>query len=438
MKHYNVSKLSDLSDLFCAIIGGKPESLEEIDWFLQKNPLNQLLSKNDVEKVIEYGGYFAEEQIDSVYALLPVEINLKNQKFILYPQELRRLNYASSLQAGSRIVNISFDKAFVILINHFNNKIQRIIARKNEIQNGLTNTEPHTANFNETNVISQKDMDSTAQRNNLQNQPESPESNTSKKRSKISSYQRSLAYQRNRQTMKNKEFQEQVEKDIKQKEREEKLEKLWQERETFEKKKEKESEELEKKKQEQEALKKKQEPQTPKKKRKSSYNPDAYQHKLAAMSEEELSALRAKHAEQMRIYRREHPEKIKSYYVKYENLSEEEREEKRAGNRRRNEKYRANHKSLISQKFKDRRAKLKAENPELLKAMDKQNNAKANRKKICNTYYQKHKEEINQKARENPKVKLYKKRYEIKQRLKKTGPVLISLLQGIIANKNGR
>ena len=33
-------------------------------------------------------------------------------------------------------------------------------------------------------------------------------------------------------------------------------------------------------------------------------------------------------------------------------------------------------------------------------------------------------------------IKVYKQRYKIKQRLKKTGPILLSLLQGIAATKN--
>lgn len=79
MKPCQFDKLADLSDLFCALIGGRPENLEEINAFLVHNPLNLLLSKHDVEKILTYSGYFAEEQIDSIYALLPVEVAIKKK-----------------------------------------------------------------------------------------------------------------------------------------------------------------------------------------------------------------------------------------------------------------------------------------------------------------------------------------------------------------------
>lgn len=78
---------------------------------------------------------------------------------------------------------------------------------------------------------------------------------------------------------------------------------------------------------------------------------------------------------------------------------------------------------------------MKAKNPELLKELDKKNNAKANRKANCSRYYQKHKEEISLKSSNNPMVKVYKRRYQVKKRLQKTGPILSSLVAALAVAK---
>ena len=111
--------------------------------------------------------------------------------------------------------------------------------------------------------------------------------------------------------------------------------------------------------------------------------------------------------------------------------------QQRSANRRRNKKYRDNNNEAIRVRHNQRRAKMKEENPELLKALDKKHNETENRKIAGQKYYQTHKEEINRKAKENPKVKEYKKRYKNKKRFQeKTGVPILSLLQGIINAKS--
>lgn len=98
-------------------------------------------------------------------------------------------------------------------------------------------------------------------------------------------------------------------------------------------------------------------------------------------------------------------------------------------------KYYQENKEKISKKHRDWRVRMKEENPELLQAIDKKHNDPEKRSKRDKSYYLKHKDEISAKARANPKTATYKRRYKIKQRLKKTGPIISSLLFGIINSK---
>ena len=168
----------------------------------------------------------------------------------------------------------------------------------------------------------------------------------------------------------------------------------------------------------------------------SRYSKQKYQEQKKSRTEEEKQAYREKARLRMQKYRAEHPEKVVEQRKrlqkektamqklqelfasrqKYRNLSEEKREQ-------------------IRLKRREQRAALKAENPELLKELDRQRNNHKNRAKTSHNYYERHKEEISRKARENPKVKIYKQRYKQKQRLKKTGPRLLQILQGIVNNK---
>lgn len=167
---------------------------------------------------------------------------------------------------------------------------------------------------------------------------------------------------------------------------------------------------------------------------------ESYHRRRAEMTEEEKEISRKKSREYRRKWRAANPEKVAQGVVK-----QRERRKNRTMlqvindriiSRKCNKKYRENNRELISKRRANKRQLLKHENPELLKEMDKKSNTSANRKKICSDYYQKHKEEINQRAKNNPKVKEYKRKYQIKKRwAEKTGPVVMSLLQAIAIKK---
>ena len=313
MKPYKPDNIDSLPELFYALIGGKPEDLGEIKSFLAHNDLNKLLSANDIDNIIYYDGYFGDENtMAAVYALLPIEIPLKNEKKInLLPSTFRKMNIKAAQNSASRIINVDFGKVFHVYSLYYAPKMRIIIKNKEK-------------------------------------------------------------FQHENQKVKNPEAAKQ-----------------------------------------------------------------AYHRRQAAKTEEEKAVDREKNRLRMQKYRAEHPEKRKSYYKKLETLTPLEQIQQRSANRRRNKKYRDNNNEAIRVRHNQRRAKIKEENPELLKALDKKHNETENRKIAGQKYYQTHKEEINRKAKENPKVKEYKKRYKNKKRFQeKTGVPILSLLQGIINAKS--
>lgn len=165
-----------------------------------------------------------------------------------------------------------------------------------------------------------------------------------------------------------------------------------------------------------------------------------YRNRQLNMSEEEKELKRKKAREYARKWRAEHPESAVEAAAKQrkrrQNRSEFQIINDRITSRRANRKYRQNHKEEISQRQKESRLRLKEQNPELLKEMDKKANFSPKRAEICRTYYQKHKEEINRKAKENPNTQIYKKRYRIKKRWQETtGPMVMNLLQALALHK---
>ena len=42
MKKLNIEKCEDLSDVFCAVMDGRPESIREIEAFIVQSPLKEL------------------------------------------------------------------------------------------------------------------------------------------------------------------------------------------------------------------------------------------------------------------------------------------------------------------------------------------------------------------------------------------------------------
>lgn len=161
----------------------------------------------------------------------------------------------------------------------------------------------------------------------------------------------------------------------------------------------------------------------------------AYERLKERLTDEQKAALREKARIRMQKYRKENPEKVvesrQANRLKQQKKTPVEKMMDLFASRVRGKLYREKHKDDIRQRRQQARAELKKNNPELLKEIDYKHNCSANRTKIGKAYYERHKEEIKRKAQENPKTKEYKRRYKIKKRLEKTGPVLAALLQGL-------
>ena len=138
--------------------------------------------------------------------------------------------------------------------------------------------------------------------------------------------------------------------------------------------------------------------------------------------------------------RAENPEKATAdARIYWRQMPQEKKDYQRIVSRGRNRKYREENREAIRSRNNERRRRLKEENPELLKEIDRRHNQNANRQQSCREYYLKNKEKIAAKAKENPKVKEYKRRYKLKQRFRNsTGRTILALLQGIADSKAGR
>ena len=128
MKSHPVKKVENLEDVFFAVLGGEPETNTELREFAESNPLGKLLYNNDIDKVLYHDGYFAEEVVDAVYALLPYVIPLADdQQCIMRPQTFRKLNSDKSKLPGSKLVDVSFPRAFEVYSKYFNHKVGVVI-----------------------------------------------------------------------------------------------------------------------------------------------------------------------------------------------------------------------------------------------------------------------------------------------------------------------
>ena len=63
MKSFETDKLNDLSDVFYAVFGGRPDNIREMEEIMKTNNLNQLLFATDIEQILKYDGFFADENI---------------------------------------------------------------------------------------------------------------------------------------------------------------------------------------------------------------------------------------------------------------------------------------------------------------------------------------------------------------------------------------
>lgn len=476
MQKLELNKIDDLADIFCAIMGGRPDGVEEIKSFMEKSPLKQLMFASDIDRIIEYDGFFAEEVIDAVYSLLPVKIPLdEHRKLVLTPQAFRKLNAAKVSRPASRIINISFPKATEVYKSHFETKFQRLVEVIHEIQQKkktqmdeqtalrITSTEKPSTNAPQEaetpkplppivvarlkKVAEEKKNKKTPERETTRNikyltkkdiEESSMDERLSQRKAKRKIYMDKYRTEKKAEEEKKKaeltpEELALIEKEKKRQRKQKRelnkalkeQEKRREQRELLKQQQKEENERLiaEEQQRNEEEKKRKEKKQNAKKKRLEKTNP-------------KLAEKREKNRLRMQKRRAENPEARKSYYVKYDDLPEEEREKKRQANRERNRRYREAHRLEIRKSHNERRARLKAENPELLKEMDRANNKKANRKETCHNYYQNHKEEVNRRTRENPMRKIYNQRYkEKKQRLAQTGPVISSLLVGILNAK---
>ncbi len=272
MRPFSTEKIKSMEEVFYAVMGGIPDSYSEIKDFMANSPLRQLIFATDIERIILHDGFFADEAVDAVYALLPEKIPLSGtRKWLMSPQAFRALNQAKHAAPCGILINIPFLRADKIYREHIDEKMSRL-----------------------------------------------------------------------------------------------------------------------------------------------------------------LPLLHLAHQKQAEA----NNQKQKKTDLKMEDCPPEEQKLRRIENRIRNRKYREVHRVEIRNKQKERRARIKAENPELLKQLDKKANSKANRKEVCRRYYEKHKEDISRKNSQNPKSKIYKQRYKLKKKLEKTAPVLRQILSGLLVAKS--
>jgi hypothetical protein len=292
MKKFEVEKISDLSEVFYAMMGGKPEKTEEIDAFIKQSPLKELLFSTDVIRILEYDGFFSEETVDAIYCLLPCKIPLsKDRNWLMTPQAFRKLSADRVNRPASRFIDIPLSKANRVFFDRFRGKIA--------------------------------------------------------------------------------EFKQ-----------------LYQE-----------------------ALQQKQEVTTKVEKK----QPEKEQ----------------------KVVQKRAPRKKKWKYIPMDELSPEKQEERRAANRRRNDTYRKTRKLEISLRRKKWRLNLKENDPEKLREYDRKLNKNRKERGYDKNYFQNNKEKIQQKARENPKTNLYKRKYKNKIRFQtKTGLKILTLLDAIVAAKS--
>lgn len=114
MKKFNKNDFDELSDIFCAWLGGVPEERGEVKDFLQSSGLSRLLSEHDLAEVFKGNVYFSEETFLAVYALIPVKLKAGGKELALFPQVFNRLNLKAAEKPSARAVNIGFAEAAAV------------------------------------------------------------------------------------------------------------------------------------------------------------------------------------------------------------------------------------------------------------------------------------------------------------------------------------
>ena len=165
---------------------------------------------------------------------------------------------------------------------------------------------------------------------------------------------------------------------------------------------------------------------------------DAYRRYYKNLSEEEKERRNEKSKLRMRRYREAHPETVQINNQKakerFEKLSEIEKLSKKIDNRMRNKQYRETHKEELAAKQRLYRKNL---DPEIAKQRQLRYYLSEGRKQSSKAYYERHKQEIMAKAKENPHTKINQRRYKIKKRFQeRTGVKILSLLQALANAKS--
>ena len=395
MKKFETEKITDLSEIFFALMGGCPEDIREIENFMKTSPLNQLMFASDIERIIKYDGFFPDETVDAVYSLLPIEIPLnagKNE--VLTVQAFRKINAARVALPASRVIDISFPKAISVYTRNYpdkNKKLVRILCNikdqreenllyptnsslnsevKNEKQTPIKTKRPYRSarktrygsryKKGEMPQFVVKQMQKVKEEKERQQKEQEKEIKNALKRLKAEKEKEEKLKKQEASKIyiqkKNRRQQKQIlrEREQQQQFRQEEQVKVWQEIARLDNKKQ----ELEKRK------------NTP--------------FEQLSVEDQEKEKQRRRMAE-LRKWRPR-----KDTRIKIEDLTPEEQEIVREANRRRNAVYRERHREEIRASRNAARARLKQDNPELLKEMDRKNNAKPARKKAARNYYLTH------------------------------------------------
>ena len=395
MKKFETEKITDLSEIFFALMGGCPEDIREIENFMKTSPLNQLMFASDIERIIKYDGFFPDETVDAVYSLLPIEIPLnagKNE--VLTVQAFRKINAARVALPASRVIDISFPKAISVYTRNYpdkNKKLVRILCNikdqreenllyptnsslnsevKNEKQTPIKTKRPYRSarktrygsryKKGEMPQFVVKQMQKVKEEKERQQKEQEKEIKNELKRLKAEKEKEEKLKKQEASKIyiqkKNRRQQKQIlrEREQQQQFRQEEQVKVWQEIARLDNKKQ----ELEKRK------------NTP--------------FEQLSVEDQEKEKQRRRMAE-LRKWRPR-----KDTRIKIEDLTPEEQEIVREANRRRNAVYRERHREEIRASRNAARARLKQDNPELLKEMDRKNNAKPARKKAARNYYLTH------------------------------------------------
>lgn len=134
MKRFNKNGFDELSDIFCAWLGGVPEEREEVKDFLRSSGLSCLLSEHDLAEVFKGNVYFSEETFLAVYALIPVKLKAGGKELVLFPQVFNRLNLKAAEKPSARAANIGFAEAAAVLEAFYPEKKRYLDANRETLQ----------------------------------------------------------------------------------------------------------------------------------------------------------------------------------------------------------------------------------------------------------------------------------------------------------------